>query len=100
MAKKAKAKKAVKKVAKKAKGKATKRASNGTRNEMTHVVAPSEGSVREKLLKHFKAAKGDHLKATEAAIKAGINKFTARKQLYLMAKVNGKFTESARGAAE
>lgn len=59
------------------------------RNEMTHIVEPREGTVREKLLKLYKQAKGDVPKAKELAAKARINKFTAQKQLYLIDKVGG-----------
>jgi hypothetical protein len=90
-ARKSASKKAAKKTAKKA---------TTTRNEMTHIVEPKEGSVREHCLKLYRQAKGDVRKAKELAAKAKINPLTAQKQLYLIHKVGGKnWSEDGRATA-
>jgi hypothetical protein len=91
-------KSAVKKTRKPAKKTAAKKA--GNRDEMNHVVEPREGSVRAKLYACYMAAKKDVPEAMKLAMKKGVNEHTARKQLYLMARVGTKWTAPARQAAE
>ena len=70
--------------------KAATKKSASERSEMTHIIEPAPGSVRAKLLAIYKKAGNDLAKAREVAIKSGVNKFTANKQLYLIDKVGGK----------
>jgi len=68
------------------KGKAAKQAAVA-RNELDNNSAPRPKSVKARLFAMFKQAKGDQAKARELAAKAKINKFTARKQLYIMSRI-------------
>jgi hypothetical protein len=74
---------------------AKKTAANGARERY---VKPGEDSIREKLLTLLQKHKWNVAEAKAAAVKAQVNKFTATKQLYLMAKNRTNFERDGRAA--